>query len=692
MKRKLIGFITAAVLTLPVSAQAAAKNKTFDQWLENYGAWDRLEESLSSTEADTPEDQLERARIYLKTGSASQALQIIEMLPTFEDNATEASRLWYGGQAHRALGSVEKSVLWFSRSAEIEPKDSLSRKRFSNEPALKPLWRDVWRKLFWSARSNYSLSRQTSMELLERLLVDGERIDSDSFWDKARTALRVETGNATQPATQKLAQQDKNPYVTAADTASIVTAMADASLADFEQSVSRLAGISQEPVKVFWTAMIHYMADGEPPAGLTIFDQNNLMKAKAFWSGNVPSQLGPNRSEWLVGNPESAPWRAFRKKIMGMDYEQAMQALAKEKGSLLISEQMATLLDSFSFALALSNEDMEKAEALWNEIDKSNLPISLRVAGMLSFGTGIEKVVSGNPVKAAAEYPVVTSLVAAGTIAAPANGEAPFWISLTQRGLSSAANDDWPLDRLIVLASWQTELNEKPEVEKAKRAATLFDGTDFGRSALLYLSDQAIEAKDLQLAAFYLNRMRTETLSSRFVAKRLDAQCRLELAAGKQDKAYATFQKLLATGEPVQPITRLRISLMLQQKQQFQAAEEQLLALWASKGQYPESFQAEILFWLGEGRQAMGDRDKALDYYMHLAWKYPKQSIWTLTAMYRSAMIYESRGSYDTARKLLKTVVKNADTKEQREAAKARLSAINQKDGGADGNEVPYPF
>lgn len=692
MKLKKLLFASLLVGVAATTANAAPKD-SFDKWLEDYGAWDKVEETLSARESDTPADQLDRARVYLKTGSPAQALQVVEMLPAFEDNSTEAVRLWYGGRAHRALGQAEKAVLWFSRSMDVEPDQGEAKDRFRAEPGLKPLWRDVWRKLFWTARSNFSLSRQSSLDVLGMLLEHGDSMDSDSFWRDANTAWQVETGKAALPVSHATEKEDYVPFVSANATRTVTTVLADTSLTRFDKALSSINELDRPALKTFWRAFVDYVQRGKAPEDVDPLKQGGFLKARAFWSGNVPSQLGNDNSAWLVGDPQSSPWLKFRDKILGMEYTRAQRALDQEKGSLLISEQMAALIDNLSLALALANGDTHRAESLWNSVDRQQLPVSLKAAGMLAFHTPIARTVSDNPPRAAVEYPVITGLVAAGSERSPANGEAPFWISLTPSSLEDAAEDDWPLDRLIVLAAWQQELNKEPQETLARRAATLFTGTDFGRSALLYLADRAIDAKDLQLAAFYLNRMDTDSLSKEFRAKRLDARTRLELEAGKQEQAWETFRRLTKTGEPIQPITRLRVSLMLQQQRRFQEAETQLASLWAEKDTYPREFQAEILFWLGEGRQAMRDKSKALDYYLRLAWQYPEQSIWSLTAMYRAAMIYESRGNYDTARKLLRTVAKNADRKEQREAAKARLSAIDKKDGGKSSEDaLQYPF
>jgi hypothetical protein len=64
-------------------------------------------------------------------------------------------------------------------------------------------------------------------------------------------------------------------------------------------------------------------------------------------------------------------------------------------------------------------------------------------------------------------------------------------------------------------------------------------------------------------------------------------------------------------------------------------------------------------------------------------------------ALYRSAMIYEIKGNYETAKKLLKTVIATADTKEAQEAARNRLNALEAKAGKPavkDNGEPVYPF
>jgi tetratricopeptide (TPR) repeat protein len=175
----------------------------------------------------------------------------------------------------------------------------------------------------------------------------------------------------------------------------------------------------------------------------------------------------------------------------------------------------------------------------------------------------------------------------------------------------------------------------------------------------------------------------------------LDAKTRLELESGRQATALETYQKMTATGEPIPVMTRLRMALLYQQRREYETAQKELLAMWDARATMTTALQAETLFWLGEGEQAMRNPDKALDYYLKLAWQYPGENIWALTAMYRASLIYEKRGKYETAKRLLTTVVRNAARKEQKEAAQARIEAINNKMGkpeaGAE-DALVYPF
>ena len=229
----------------------------------------------------------------------------------------------------------------------------------------------------------------------------------------------------------------------------------------------------------------------------------------------------------------------------------------------------------------------------------------------------------------------------------------------------------------------------------AKRSAFLFDDSSYGITSILYLADESVRAKKLQIGAFYLNLLDANALPPSLKVTWLDIKTRLELDSSRQGTALKTYKEMIATGEPIPVMTRLRMALLFQQRRDFKAAKNELLAMWDMRANLTTTLQAETLFWLGEGEQAVKNTDKALDYYLQLAWQYPQENIWALTAMYRASLIYEKQGKYDTAKRLLSTVIRRADRKEQREAAKARIAAIDKKMGkktSKSTSTLVYPF
>lgn len=689
----IISFLTMAiVLQLGAGSSFAVQKQSFEEWLEHYGAWDRLEKEFAQKESqDSPEAILKRAQVYLNLNSPQKSLEIIEMTPAFTDQALEARRLWMGGQAHRGLGELSKAVLWFSQSAKFMDESTL-RQRIKNEQGLKTIWQDVWLKLYWSYASNFTLSRDSQKEMLNQVLSIGQKVWQNDFWSKANALLNPIGATTTAPTAIGEASM---PVVNAADTQQIAKAMASVSLEEFGDAHSAISSISSLPARTFWTSIIIFVENGSLPVNLNVFLEGNYLKANAFWAGNVLAAHSQSRKQWYLGNPASDPWTKFRNNILNMPFTDAIKAIDNELGSMLISEQTAALLNNFKLALSIANGELITSASLWNNLEKKSLPITLRLAGMLAFKENFNNVMPDKPAEAYRLYPVLSALSGAAGFDVLQQTDAPFWTTAPASQLKTLAEDTFPLDRLLLLAYWQQRFAEEPSVELAKRAAFLFDDSSFGIQSLIYLADAAVQAKKLQLGAFYLNMINEAALPSNLKISWLDIKTRLELDSGRQAAALKTYKEMVATKEPIPVMTRLRMALLFQQRKDYKSAQAELLTMWEQRASMSTTLQAETLFWLGEGEHAMRNSDNALDYYLKLAWQYPQENIWALTAMYRASLIYEKRGKYETAKKLLGTVVRNASRKEQREAAKARIDAIEKKMGKdkADAKStLVYPF
>jgi len=700
MKRNLSTLIVCLILSMPITVHAEPEGVSFDAWLEKYGAWDLIEKEVASEPAaDTPASILKRARVYLNLNSPDKALELVEMTSAFADNATEAQRLFLGGQAQRALGDLPKSVLWFTQSSKFFQNSSEMRSQFRAEPRLDAIWSDVWTQSYWSYLANFTLSKDSQLEALTQILNVGRTVWDDDFWKKADTLISAPgTASISIPAPAPATSPDGMalaPFVTTADTNAIIKAMALVSLEKFSEAVTEISSISNETVRSFWMMVVTFLETGNEPQDLSIFQTGNYIKPYAFWAGNILAPYSTSRAQWLLGNPESAPWKKFRNNLLSMPLDDARKAIDNELGSMLISEQTASLLNSFKLALALANGDFVNSSTAWNKTNKSNVPLTLQVAAALLFKENLKEILPAEPAAAFQVYPILCALSgAAGRDLNPAT-EAPFWTQAAQGNLQRLAQRDWPLDKLLLLAYWQQQFAQKPTDDLAKRGAFLFDNTAFGTQCLLYLADTAVQAKDLQLGAYYLNRIPADSLAPSEKMAWLNTKLRLELDAGRDKAALETFKSMSNVGAPLPVMTRLRMALLFQQQREYEAAQDQLLAMWNDRNSMTTTLQAETLFWLGEGEQAMRNTEKALDYYLRLAWQYPQENIWALTAMYRASLIYEKRGKYETARNLLLTVVKRADTTEQREAAKARIDAIDRKAGtssAATKSGLVYPF
>lgn len=692
-------FSLALILQFGLQPCFAAQQQTFQEWLEHYGAWDRLEKEYASAEAhDSPEAILKRAEVYLNLNSPEKALEIIEMTPAFTDPPLEARRLWLGGKAHRGLGELSKAVLWFTQASKFMADSSSIRQLFQRESGLESIWHDVWLKMYWSYAANYTISRDSQKEALNQILAVGEQVWQNAFWERANTLLNPIGLNAISgtdaPQTQN-SEQPVIPVISATDTKLIAQAMASVSLEEFGDAYTAASGITSIPARTFWTSIVIFVENGSLPTNLNVFVEGKHLKANAFWAGNVLAAHSNSRSQWYLGNPDSGPWKQFRDNILSMPFNEAVSAIENELGSMLISEQTAALLNNFKLAISLANGEFTSSINTWNSLSKKSLPITLRLAGMLAFKESFNNVLPDKPAEAYRLYPVLSALSGAAGMDIHEQTDAPFWTTAQEKQLKTLSQDKYPLDRLLMLAYLQKQFESKPSVELARRAAFLFDDSSFGLRSLIHLADDAVKAKKLQLGAFYLNRINETTLPPDVRLAWLDIKARLELDSGRQAAALATYKEMVATKEPIPVMTRLRMALLHQQRKEYKSAKSELLAMWDQRASMTTTLQAETLFWLGEGEHAMRNTDKALDYYLKLAWQYPQENIWALTAMYRASLIYEKRGKYETAKKLLGTVVRNASRKEQREAAKARIDAIDKKMGTKKKDTkstLVYPF
>jgi len=700
--------------TAPKAATANQNDAAYEQWLRKYGAYDRIVSATPESGEDAAANALKRAEGLLLQGTPQQALQLIENLPAYEDATQETRRLWLGGQAHRALGDAYKAVIWYSHAVQLMDAKQL-KARLTGEPGLDALWVDVWRRQFWAFVGNPSASREALEATLRTLLSQAEAAwGPENFWVKASEALTLAKGDSPSeqaepetaeaakdapakaaPAKAAKAGKDKDAAlaVSEADRTRIAQAAALASLEDYARAREALSGVSEPALRDFWRAFLDFLATGKAPEAKGLATAG-FAKAAGFWNANQLAPYAANREEWFLGNQGSQAWVKFRNNIAQLPRSEAREAVDKELQSLLLSEEMSRLLRSMKLVLLLEDGSQDAAREVWNSLDKRKLPLSLRLAGGLAFQEELKSLLPQEIGAAGKLSPALSALLAAGGNGLPLAGEAPFWTRM-EVGRNSSVNKVWPLDRLLVMADWQARWVAGPGPELARRSAFLFPDTSYGYDCLLYLAKRAVENRSFQLADAYFARMAGMSVGKKQQAARLGLKAKMERDSGRDEEALKTFHEIEALGVDLDPRTRMDMATFLQLKIDFEGGRKHLLILWEQRDKLTRPEQAEVLFWLGEGEHSLRNYDAALDYYLRLAYQFPQEPMWPTAAMYRSAMIYEIKGNYEAAKKLLATVIATADTKEAKEAARNRLSALEAKAGKPttkESGETVYPF
>lgn len=670
----------------------------YEQWLKKFGAFDRIAPAGSADDDSAGSaGDLKRAEAHLMQGAPQQALALIESLPPYEDAAMESQRLWLGAQAFRALGDPYKAVMLFSQAADkLDPK--ALKARLTSEPGLEPLWVDVFRRQYWAYVATPSASRDALGLTLQTLLAQAEAAwGPENFWVKSKQVLTQASGEPEDAQAKDAAPKEAKDAMVIGEGQRLIIAkaLALASMENADEAMTALSNLKEPALKDFWGSFVSFLTTGKPGEGKALA-ASGYSKAAGFWNANLLASYAGNREEWLLGNPNAQSWVRFRNNLMQLPSSEALETVDKEMQSLLLSEDMGRLLRSAKFILYLKEGDVDNARELWVTLDKRKLPVTLRLAGGILYQEDVKNLLPTEIGAASRLGPALSALYAAAGLGSPVAGEAPFWTKM-EVGRNSSVNKVWPLDRLLVIADWQARWAAAPGGELARRSAFLFPDTAFGYDCLAYLARHAIEDRSYQLAGTYLSRMASVSANKAQQATRLSLKAKMERESGKDDEALASYQEMIALGRDIDPKARLDMATFLQLKNDFAGARKQLLVLWEQREGMPRPLQAEILFWLGEGEHSQKNYDAALDYYLQLAYQYSKESMWPTVAMYRASMIYELKGKYDAARKFLNAVIATAERKEEREAARNRLNALEAKAGKiqpAPGStqEMVYPF
>lgn len=661
-----------------VSSPAIAQEdeSAYLKWLQKYGAWDAAQREIGKTSLN-PEDLLERASLLLRLHEPEKALELLEQYGVFSSKELEARRLWLKARGFRLVGDHIQSLLLYSKAGELFS-DKQFQQRLNNEPQLENYWQNVWLYWFWENFSGTRIIAEQGQKQLMNQAVNQALMawPEDYIWEFARQAWRLAKWDSHSSFKDKSLFTEKK--ISSRDQGLILQALSALALDQYSTARDFINNLSYSHLKSFWQAFLSRTkqdAQAEPEKDTSIFP-----KSASFFKVNAHLFHDLNTDSWQLIQPDQSFWTSFTENLKPLTAKKALDRIKNELNSSLLPPRVEKALLELAFAHCLLAKDWDLARKFWNDLELDKLPLSLKLAGIVLFeqdpGTCFTQ-----EAKNLKEQTLLSELAnAAGYNIAPLYN-CPFWTQIPGDKLAQA-HKLWPLDKLLNYSFLSTNWQKEPSEPLAKHLALLYPDSAEGQKALLFLARAAHKSGKTNIAWKYVNKVDTEDLSKETYTAFLAAKAGLQMDLDQQEQSLRTYQKLINTAPDYLPaVKRLKLALLAQRQGQWEWAHKQLDTLWQNRNELSDKLQAETLFWLAEGAQHKGDLQEALDHYLRVAWKYPEEHIWAVTAMYRAALIYEQRGRLQTATELLKTVIKRADRDSQKEAARDRIKGIENKLG-----------
>ncbi|WP_457571257.1 tetratricopeptide repeat protein [Desulfovulcanus sp.] len=649
-------YLILIIIFLPVVCWAAKEESVpYDQWLLNFKAYDAYVRYLQ-TKNPTPETIISQAKLLLTLNRSHSTLDILkqfETLPGFD-----GQRLWLMGKAYRMLGEYDQAISNFVAAAEYFSNAEL-KELFSQEKELDRLWQDVCTKWFW--QNLFVQKKADQAELLNSAVQVARKVWPDQdLWTRFANTLSATDKTLTYYFDEHI------PHL-------LAKALSAQSIKNWSLSSSHLNKITTLKIKNFWTRLEKFIHE---PAGSLVEIDLQAVKSSVFFEvyGSQLKKIIANY--WFVPNLDLPSWKNFLDQLKNLSPEQGLRLVENELSSSLLSPKIKPALKILLFIYQIQTDRFDQALKTWAILENyKDIPLSLSLSATL-----IAK--NYHPLIPFPEhlYPISKDLLQAAGLGFSSTVTAPFWLETGEKNEKDLLSA-YPLDRLLSYLYWKNQLEAQKSYVAAKHLAFLFPETPAGQSGFLSLARAAYKNGHKALAWKYLQNIREEFLDSTKQLDLIEAKAGILMDLGHTQESLKTYTLLLNKApQRLSAEKRLKLALLAQQSNKWELAENILTNLWQERKNLSPALQAEILFWLGEGSQYQGKTDQALDYYLKLAWQFPEENIWAITAMYRAGQIYEQKGMLEAAKNLYQTVLKKAERKSQKEAAKQRLTSIEAKE------------
>ena len=644
----------------PAPASETGDHDSYHEWLKRYGALDIYAMRVKDDEAG-PAGQLDYADVLISLNNSEEALTVLRTVKTEDDPGLEGRKHWIRHRALRKLGRFDESVLAVIETSGHLGIEATSR-LMKNEPGLEMLWSNVWKKWFFYSLSPEYIKEGRRMIMDQSVLLARAAWPDKKIWETVEIPLSIYSPAAPRP---------NNDHI---QTARVLALW---SIANWELADRSLARIDNPDVRSFFQNFGRFLQSSD----LSNWQSNvKTLKSAGFDDVYATHLHEFGLQNFMLSSPKVGSWEPFLDRIRGLDPKSALDLIRQELASALLPDEVRGKLEALAFIYELQDGPYRFALDSWQQAvaNSPDLPFTLYLAVSLLMQD--LRPLDGLP---PSRYPFLKEILNAAGLNRDTRHLADFWKHEQQDigRLYALYPLDYSINYLYFNKSFQADQNQAA----ARNMAFLFPYSESGQSAYLTMAQHVYKDGNKALAWKYLQNISDEFAQGPRQMDLLEAKAGILMDMGREDESLSTYQVILEKSpQRISPERRLRLALLAQEKNRWHLAQDMLEALWEERSALPQPVQAEVLFWLGEGAQHQGDMDVALDYYLRLSWQFPEQNIWAVTAMYRAGLIYEQRGIMDTARNLFQTVMRNADTRGQKDAAKQRLDAIESRMGAAE--------
>jgi|GEM_PF-2274747 len=652
------------------------KQSSYINWLQKNNAWEVLNNKLRSL-PPSEENVLTRANYLLRMNQPGKSLQVLQENGKFSSNASEANRLFLMAGIYRQNRNHYPALENYASAGKLISNEKY-RKKLQNEQNIGWYWKTVWKKNFWEDYAVNASDSNSLQDLLQIAKLARKLWPEDDFWQNINRVLlnkKADNVSESNPSRSglKISPGTRNKTV---------QALLATATGNMNKGKDILQTVKQQEIKHMWGKTLSSVFNHEilkNPTKSSPKDLNEQYpKYRAFQEYILPILEKQSPEIWSLYQPNTSSWVTFNSRIKSLDPDKALEKIKTELNSSLLNQDIENALKKYAFIYAVLAEDYPEAKYFWDEIDSNDKCLGLDLAGYI---LGYSPSFSQERFLDKVDYPYLNqlSLILKNSLYSTSASDlhTQFWVKEFKKSESQTAKS---LDLLYNYSLHRYQWSKKQSLELAKTISLLYPMSASKNKACIWLAKRGHENDDTNKAWEYLQEIEGSVRLQDTRIEYLNAKAGLLMELGHRKKSLNIYKRLLEIDpQGITAEKKLNLALLSQKLDQWEWAQNILRNLWEDKEKLSKELKAETLFWLGEGAKNKGNTQKAKDYYFRLAWKYPQQHMWALTALHRAAMICKSQGQLFTAKNILQKVQKEAQQESQKKQAKKELSRIEEQ-------------